>query len=115
MPVVNLNNEELQQLLAQEPDIQLLDVRTPQEYWLLGHIPEARLLPIHMLPDALPTLNPSLKTVLVCEHGVRSIDASYYLLQQGFHQVYNLTAGMAEWNGPRVFASLSDEGGQASA
>jgi rhodanese-related sulfurtransferase len=114
MPVVQLNNEELQRLLEKDPGVQLLDVRTPQEYFLLGHIPGSRLLPIYSLPDALPTLNPKLKTVLICEHGVRSADASYYLLQNGFEQVYNLTSGMAEWNGPRVFTS-SDGGEGAEA
>lgn len=114
MPVVHLNNEDLKRLLEEDSSLQMLDVRTPQEYFQLGHIPGSRLLPIYALPDALPTLNPRLKTVLICEHGVRSADASYYLSQNGFEQVYNLSAGMAEWNGPRVFTS-SDGGEGAKA
>lgn len=109
MTVVNLDNQALQQLLLDEPGVQLLDVRTPQEYYLLGHIPQARLLPIYQLPDEVPSLDANLKTVLVCEHGIRSMDASYYLLNNGFNQVYNLTSGMAEWNGPREFASSEDD------
>lgn len=110
--MINLKNDELTKLLEAEPGVQLLDVRTSQEYYGLGHIPGARLLPIHMLPDELGSLNAEQKTILICEHGVRSADASYYLMQRGFKQVYNLTAGMAEWNGPRSFALLDDETGE---
>lgn len=115
MPVVQLDNQTLQRMMEEDSSLQLLDVRTPQEYYLLGHIPGARLLPIYELPDALNGLSRELKTVLVCEHGVRSVDASYYLLQNGFEQVYNLSAGMAEWNGPRAFASSNDGERQPSA
>lgn len=105
MPVINLSNQELSQLLQSEVDLQVLDVRTPPEYMVLGHLPQAKLVPIQVLPLQLSTLNPELKTVVICEHGVRSMDASHYLLQNGFKQVYNLALGMAEWNGEREFAS----------
>lgn len=105
MSVINLNNAELEKLLKEEPDVLLLDVRTPQEFFMLGHIPNARLLPIHELPGQMGTLNPEQKTVVICEHGVRSHDASHFLAYHGFKQVYQLAAGMAEWNGARAFAS----------
>ncbi len=105
MSVTNLNNEALTQLMAAEPELLLLDVRTPEEYFTLGHIPGARLLPIYQLPDLLSTLDPARKTVTICEHGIRSADAAHYLIHKGFKQVSQLAAGMAEWNGPRVFTS----------
>lgn len=105
MPITQLDNGQLQSLLSEQAELQLLDVRTPEEYHQLGHIPGARLLPIHLLPDSLPLLNPDLPTVVVCEHGIRSADAAWFLVSKGFERVYNLTAGMAEWNGPREYAS----------
>ncbi|HEY9685342.1 MAG TPA: rhodanese-like domain-containing protein [Coleofasciculaceae cyanobacterium] len=105
MTVIHLANEDLQRMLAEEPELLLLDVRTPEEYFMLGHIPGARLLPIYELPGQLQALEPERKTVVICEHGVRSANASQYLEQQGFKQIYNLTAGMAEWNGARAYAS----------
>jgi len=105
MPVVDLNNSELQKLMAETPDLLLLDVRTPEEFYGLGHIPGARLLPIHLLPDNLGGLDPEKPVAVICEHGVHSADASFYLARKGFKQVYNLSAGMAEWNGDRTFAS----------
>ena len=107
MPVTPLTNDALQKLQAQEPDLLLLDVRTPDEYFVLGHIPGAQLLPIYELPGRLTALDPQRKTVVICEHGIRSADASHYLAHHGFQNVYNLSAGMAEWNGPREYASES--------
>lgn len=115
MPVTNLDNAALQKMLADEPDLLLLDVRTPQEYFMLGHIPNARLLPIYELPEQLPALDPARKTVVICEHGIRSADAAMYLAHHGFTQVYQLAAGMAEWNGPRLFSSESESKNPATA
>lgn len=106
MTVINLANQDLTALLEDsQADILMLDVRTPMEYEALGHIPGARLLPIHELPEQLGTLNPDQATVVICEHGIRSADASHYLAYHGFKQVYHLATGMAEWNGPRTFSS----------
>lgn len=109
MPVMNLGNEDLKKLLADEPEVLLLDVRTSEEYQILGHIPGAQLLPIHELPGRISSLDPERKTVVICEHGIRSADAGHYLLHHGFKNLYHLAAGMAEWNGPRAFASDLEE------
>ena len=110
MIVTNLDNAGLQKMIAAEPNLLLLDVRTPDEFYGLGHIPGAQLMPIHTIPDQMSTLDPERKTVVICEHGVRSYDASHYLAQHDFRQVYQLTAGMADWNGARSFSSdLDDE------
>ena len=103
MPVTNLTNAELKQLLANESDLQVLDVRTPEEWQHLGHLPQALLFPIYELLDRLSELDKDKKTVVICEHGVRSHDASHYLhLRAGFSHVYNLTHGMSDWDGERV-------------
>jgi len=109
MDITQLDNDALSALLAAEPDIQLVDVRTPEEYRILGHIsyspgPKARNIPMHELPTRWTELDKTQKTVLVCEHGVRSMDCAWYLKQHlGFTHVLNLTQGMADWTGPREF------------
>jgi rhodanese-related sulfurtransferase len=101
--VTHLENDELLALMAEDSDLQLLDVRTPEEHFYLGHVPDVTLIPIHELLARYTELDKAKKTVVICEHGVRSYDASLYLEQRlGFAQVYNLTHGMAEWTGPRV-------------
>lgn len=115
MSVTPLTNQQLQTMMAQQPDLLLLDVRTPQEFYGLGHIPGARLLPIHELPEQMATLDAAQTTVVICEHGVRSFNASHFLAHHGFQSVFNLTAGMAEWDGPRAFESNPSSASSATA
>ena len=88
--------------LVHRSDVRCLDVRTPEEYAGLGHIPGAMLLPVDLIPTALGTLPREGKPILViCEHGIRSAFAARYLLRAGFEHVLNLRGGMSEWSGPR--------------
>ena len=103
MEPINLSNAELEQQMAQTQPPLLLDVRTIEEYEQLGHIPGARLIPIHEIPQRLGELDPTQATVVICEHGVRSFDASRYLIHKGFSNISHLSAGMAEWTGARQF------------
>lgn len=84
--------------------ITVLDVRTPDEFTALGHIPGARLLPVHVSASAPAVLDALDQPVLVCcEHAVRSRVTSRVLAQAGFTAVYELADGMAGWRGPRAF------------
>jgi rhodanese-related sulfurtransferase len=87
-----------------EAGVLVLDVRTPEEFTSLGHIPGARLLPVH-LSAAAPALLPRTDSpVLVCcEHAVRSRMTARLLAQAGFTRVYELDHGMAGWAGARAF------------
>jgi len=96
----NINNAQLQAILANEPDTLVLDVRTLEEYVQFGHIPQACLIPIDQLPQQLQTLDPNQKTVVICQHGVRSWHSALFLLQSGFQNVLNHESGMASWDGP---------------
>lgn len=88
--------------LVHRGEVRCLDVRTPDEFAGLGHIPGATLLPVDLIPTALGTLSREGKPVLVvCEHGVRSAFAARYLSRAGFEGILNLRGGMSEWSGPR--------------
>ncbi len=85
--------------------VRVLDVRTPQEYSGLGHIPGATLLPVQIVASAPAVLGDVETPVLVtCEHAVRSRMATRLLAQAGFTRVYELATGMAGWGGPREYA-----------
>jgi NADPH-dependent 2,4-dienoyl-CoA reductase/sulfur reductase-like enzyme/rhodanese-related sulfurtransferase len=90
--VKTLTCEELQKKLATNPSLQLLDVRTPDEYQE-AHLPHARLVPVDDLRDHLQELDPSKETVVYCRVGLRGYLAARILLQHGFINVYNLTGG----------------------
>ncbi len=94
---------EAEQLIS-EGGLYLLDVRTPQEFTSLGHIPEALLLPVELIAAASAVVPRDDKPVLVyCEHGVRSQHAARVLLRCGYEQVLNLLGGMSTWRGQRAY------------
>ncbi|BCS34866.1 hypothetical protein TBR22_A40920 [Luteitalea sp. TBR-22] len=82
----------------------VLDVRTPQEYSGLGHIPGATLLPVQIIASAPAILeDPTAPVLVTCEHAVRSKVATRLLAQAGFTQVHELATGMAGWEGERAY------------
>lgn len=100
MTVKAADNKTLKDMIASSEPMQLLDVRTLQEYLYLGHIPGTTLIPINELAGRWQELDPKKKTVVICQHAIRSTDASHYLEAQGFKDIYNYIEGMAQWDGP---------------
>jgi rhodanese-related sulfurtransferase len=100
MPFQQIDSEGLKALMASTPELLVLDVRTPEEFAYIGHIPNATLLPLQQLPMSWQQLDRERPTVVLCQHGVRSLDACYYLEQAGFSRLYNLVEGMSTWDGP---------------
>ncbi|BAF70292.1 rhodanese-like domain-containing protein [Nitratiruptor sp. SB155-2] len=84
--------------LAQQKDVILLDVRTPQEY-LEGHIPGANLIPLQLFRYLfLGGKGIADKRILVyCHSGNRSVEASKMLESWGAKRVYNLKYGILDW------------------
>jgi adenylyltransferase/sulfurtransferase len=75
----------------------LLDVREPYEH-AIARLPDARLLPLGTLPDAVATLDPAREVVVLCHHGVRSAAAAEFLRERGFRRVWNLAGGIDRWS-----------------
>ncbi len=92
--------------LAEGRACTILDVRTEGEFHS-HRIPGARLIPLHELAaridEALALPGP---LVVHCEHGIRSLDASAYLVWQGRRDVYNVVEGIAAWGGALEGASV---------
>jgi len=82
--------------LQQDDAPVLLDVREPHE-WAIVRLPDARLVPLNSLPDALDTLNRSEEIVVYCHHGLRSAAAVDWLREQGFDRARNLVGGIDRW------------------
>ena len=94
--VKTMTGVELQKKLQRHDPLQLLDVRTPDEY-REQHIPPARLIPIDHFREHVQELDPTIETVVYCRVGLRGYLASRILLQHGFQHVYNLTGGMLSY------------------
>lgn len=90
--------------LVAAQSVHVVDVRTPEEYRDLGHVPGAILLPLDLIVSGAATLPRDERPLLVhCEHGVRSVYACDVLARAGFERLLNLTGGLSVWNGPREF------------
>ena len=84
---------ELRDLLKAAPtSIQLVDVRTPEEF-SIQTLPGARNLELDHLRDRLGELDPNRPVVIFCQVGLRGYLAYRILKQAGFKDVRNLTGG----------------------
>jgi sulfur dioxygenase len=85
--------------IAASGGVQILDVREPAEFHgLMGHIPNAQLIPLGSLSVSLAALDRERPVVAVCRSGSRSARAVAMLQQAGFAQVANLAGGMLRWH-----------------
>src|SRR3954447_26866503 len=76
--------------------LELIDVREPYELDI-ARIPDVQLIPLGSLPDALPTLDNTRETVVICRTGARSGRAVRQLQAAGFRRVWNLAGGIHRW------------------
>jgi rhodanese-related sulfurtransferase len=110
MPAVrSVSPQEAERLIAEGAHV--LDVRTAEEFAQLGHVPSARLLPLHLVAAA-PAVVPEdgRPLVVYCEHGVRSRQAAAFLARAGMPGVVNMAGGMSAWSGPREYGEGSIDG-----
>ncbi len=89
--------QELKAKLDRGEKIVLIDVREPWEYNICK-IPDAQLIPLGTLATEYKKLDPNAEIVLHCHMGMRSMDATQFLLQQGFKNAKNLTGGINAWS-----------------
>jgi rhodanese-related sulfurtransferase len=76
----------------------LLDVREPWEFEAAS-IAGAKLVPMGDVPSrAHQELDPEDHIVVVCHHGVRSMNVTAWLRQQGFENVQSLRGGIDRWS-----------------
>ncbi|MDA8344017.1 MAG: rhodanese-like domain-containing protein [Thermaerobacter sp.] len=92
----NLGPEEIQQLCASNPNVRIVDVRTPGEF-RQGHIEGALLAPLGQTTKVVKDWPRDTALVLVCHSGHRSQTAAHELIQLGFQDVSHLAGGMMSW------------------
>jgi len=97
-PVQSVDADEARQRLADDPELQVLDVRQPGEY-RQEHIPGAKLAPIADLDKNLDQLERDKPVLVYCAIGGRSRMAAQLLAGKGFEKVLNLKGGIKAWNG----------------
>lgn len=88
---------ELKSRLDRGDQLVLLDVREQWEFDL-AKLKGSTLVPLATLPQALSNLKRDEEIIAICHHGMRSADATNFLLQQGFSNVKNLVGGIDAWS-----------------
>lgn len=93
--ITNISPAELNAVLEKDPSIQIVDVRTKEEYES-GHIAGAINLDWES-PSAfnagLETLTKEKPYALYCRSGRRSAEAAKYMESRGYTQIYNILGG----------------------
>ncbi|HYR60160.1 MAG TPA: rhodanese-like domain-containing protein [Nitrospiraceae bacterium] len=92
-----ISPKELKSSLDKGDKLVLLDVREEWEY-SLAKLDGSILIPLGTLPQSLSRLNRDSEIIAICHHGMRSADATNFLLQQGFQNVKNLVGGIDAWS-----------------
>jgi len=100
--VKNISVHDLSKMIANDDNIELLDVRSPMEYEYDGHIAGSRLIPLQTLSQRLQELPQDKTIVCICRSGNRSYTACEMLSAQGFTNVINLSGGMIDWKRNRL-------------
>ncbi|MEO6213872.1 MAG: molybdopterin-synthase adenylyltransferase MoeB [Vicinamibacterales bacterium] len=88
--------EELKQRLDRGDDVQLVDVREPNEFQIC-RIEGSTLIPLGQLEARIAELDPRSDIVVHCKMGGRSAKALAMLQERGFTNVHNLTGGILAW------------------
>jgi len=79
-------------------DIQLIDVREPMEFDYC-QLAGSQLLPLGELPRRADEVRHEGPVVLICHHGVRSMQALAFLQQRhGRQNLLNLKGGIDAWS-----------------
>lgn len=90
--------EEVKAKLDHAEPFTLLDVREPWELeraWIDG----AKLIPMGDVPSrAHQELDPDDSIVVICHHGVRSMNVTVWLRQQGFEKAQSMRGGIDAWS-----------------
>lgn len=96
-PIAQISVEALAQRMAEADNLQLVDVREPEEL-AIAHVDQFIHLPLSEFrewsADIQSRLNPQAETIVMCHHGMRSAQMCQWLLQQGFTNVKNLVGGI---------------------
>jgi rhodanese-related sulfurtransferase len=84
--------------LLSEGKARLIDVREPWEF-ATARIEGSVLMPMGDVPGrAHQELDPDERLVVICHHGMRSMNVTVWLRNQGFEQAQSLRGGIDAWS-----------------
>jgi rhodanese-related sulfurtransferase len=109
-PDLAIDPERVAAWLAEDPELQVIDVREPYERDA-GHIAGTRHIELNKLSAAAASLDPQRPVVFYCRVGARSTMAAQALRAAGF-EAYSMSGGILRWADEQ--RALSPEGGHVA-
>ena len=89
---------ELKRRLDGGEDIQIIDVREPNEYET-ARLDQSKLIPLGQVVNRMSEIDPARETVVHCKMGGRSAKAIEALTRAGFAgRLVNLKGGITAWS-----------------
>ena len=83
--------------LVKEGKARLVDVRESWEF-ATARVQDSLHMPMGEVPArAHHELDPDERVMVLCHHGVRSLNVAVWLRNQGFEQVQSVRGGIAAW------------------
>ena len=93
----NISAKELNELINSAEKIQIIDVREHFE-WDICHIEGALNIPMNLIVESIDKISKDITTVVMCHHGVRSMNVIDYLKSiGGYKNLINLEGGIHAW------------------
>jgi rhodanese-related sulfurtransferase len=84
--------------LLRDKAAKIIDVREPWEF-ATARIEDSVLIPMNEIPSrAGQELDPAERLIIVCHHGVRSMNVTVWLRRQGFEQAQSMQGGIDAWS-----------------
>ncbi len=84
--------------LLSEGKARLIDVREPWEF-ATARIDGSMAIPMGEVPARVhQELDPDERLVVMCHHGIRSMNVTAWLRNQGFEQAQSLRGGIDAWS-----------------
>jgi len=97
MELKEITATELKDLLDNNEDVQIIDVRESHEYDICNMGGE--LIPLGTIPENADKISKDKKVVVHCHHGKRSANAIMHLMQnEGYTNLLNLKGGINAWS-----------------
>jgi glyoxylase-like metal-dependent hydrolase (beta-lactamase superfamily II)/rhodanese-related sulfurtransferase len=94
--VAQIPVDELKLQLDEGAEVQLIDVRRPNEY-SGGHAPGFVNVPLSHLAEHVDEFDRERPTAVMCQGGYRSSAGTSILAKHGFAKLYNVVGGMTAW------------------
>ena len=91
---------EVQRLIGQNENVILIDVREPEEFEI-ARIEGAQLIPMRTVPanvQKLEAQGDEGTLILICHHGVRSLQVASWLREQGIEACQSMMGGIERWS-----------------